>query len=218
MPTRPLRLAVLLSGAGSTMANLHDHILRGELPAEIAVVVSSRERVLGLQRASERGIPTAALTRKPYRPADFSFDVDGYSAALAALLEPFRPDLIALAGFMTRLGAPLLDRFEIVNVHPALLPAFGGAGFFGHHVHESVLAAEVQESGATVHYVDAEYDHGPIILQETVPVLAGDTPDTLAARVQAAERRIYPRAIALIAEGRVVREGRLARILPPAAV
>ncbi len=212
MPIRTCRLALLLSGTGSTMVNLHNHIAKGKLPAEIAVVVSSRKNVLGIERAEERNINTEVLTRKPFTKGG-TFDVDGYSRALVEILERFEVDLVVMAGFMTRLAGPMLERFDIVNVHPALLPMFGGEGFYGHHVHEAVLEAGVKITGATVHFADLEYDRGPIIMQEAVPVLENDTPDTLADRVQAAERRIYPMAIALYAQGRLVREKRSIRIL-----
>jgi phosphoribosylglycinamide formyltransferase-1 len=207
------RLAVLLSGSGTTLVNLQQHIERGEVPAEIAVVVSSRQGVLGLERAAGFGLETRVLTRRRFTRRKV-FDVAAYSVALADLLAEHRPDLVVLAGFMTRLAAPVLDRYPVINVHPALLPLFGGDGYFGHHVHEAVLAAGVKVSGATVHLADADYDHGPIIMQEAVPVLEDDTADTLAERVQAAERRIYPRAIAAFAEGRITVDGRRARLRP----
>ena len=204
MRDRPCRLAVLLSGAGSTLVNLQRHVASGEVPAEIAVVVSSRADALGLERARELGLEARALGRRPFRH-DGAFDEVAYSRALAALLEPFAPDLLVLAGFMTRLAPPVLDRWPALNVHPALLPAFGGEGFYGHRVHEAVLSAGAAVSGATVHFVSAEYDRGPIVLQEEVAVLPGDDADSLAARVQDAERRIYPRAVAAFARGELGR-------------
>lgn len=195
------------------MVNLHDRICNGELDAEIAVVVSSRKDALGVKRAQERGLVCHVLGRKAFQ-RDGQLDVEAYSEAMAQLISPHAPNLVVLAGFMTRLGRPLLDRFDTINIHPALLPDFGGEGFYGHHVHESVLAAGMTTSGATVHFVDAEYDHGPIILQQTVPVYPQDTADTLAERVQAAERQLYPEAISLYASGRLVRDGAAARVLP----
>ncbi len=212
MNQKTCRLAVLLSGSGTTMVNLQKHIERGVVPASIEMVISSRTRVLGLTRAEGFGIPTRILTRKPFRK-DGHFDDIAYSEALRDILEEVSPDLVVMAGFMTRLSPPILDRFDVINVHPALLPMFGGAGCYGHHVHEAVLDAGVKISGATVHFADALYDHGPIILQEAVPVLESDTPDTLAQRVQAAERRIYPKAVALYAKGLLKREGRRVRVL-----
>ena len=212
MTHKPCRLAVLLSGSGTTMVNLQKHIQKGDIPATIEVVVSSRRDVLGLTRAEELGIPTRILTRKPFRKKG-RFDPNAYAESLKTILEEFSPDLVVMAGFMTRLAEPVLNHFDVLNVHPALLPMFGGDGFYGHHVHEAVLDAGVKISGATVHFADAQYDHGPIILQEAVPVLESDTPDTLAERVQAAERRIYPKAVALFAQGLLKREGKRVRIL-----
>jgi formyltetrahydrofolate-dependent phosphoribosylglycinamide formyltransferase len=217
MNNKTCRLAVLLSGTGSTMVNLHDKIVSGEVPAQIAVVVSSRKKAPGLERAMERQIPAFALTRRKFE-CEGRFDKDTYSKALVDLIEPFEPHLVVLAGFMTKLGADLLEKYDVVNVHPALLPSFGGQGFYGHRVHEAVLASGANVTGATVHFVDEKYDHGPIILQETLPVLEGDTPDSLAQRVQAAERRVYPRAIALYAKGLIERRGGSIRVLAEESV
>lgn len=215
MSQKKLRLAVLLSGAGSTMVNLQKHIEDGAVPAEIHVVISSRKNVLGVERAKEFGVPVEILTRRKFRK-DGVFDATAYSAALVDMLEPYAPDLIVMAGFMTRLASPLLDKYPTINVHPALLPMFGGEGYYGHHVHDAVLEAGVKVSGATVHYANGEYDRGPIICQEAVPVLEDDTPDSLAERVQAAERRIYPKAVTLIAKGQVTICGSRTRISPEA--
>ena len=212
MTLKPCRLAVLLSGTGTTMVNLQDHIERGDLPAEIVVVVSSRKNVLGLERAADRGIETRILTRKAFRK-DGKFDVNCYSKAMAETIAPFSPDLVVMAGFMTRLGPPLLDKYNVMNVHPALLPKFGGDGFYGHHVHEAVLKSGDKVTGATVHFADSEYDRGPIIIQESIPVLETDTPDTLADRVQALERKLYPKAVSLYADGKIKRNGRKVEVI-----
>lgn len=212
MSENTCRLAVLLSGGGTTMVNLQEHIARGDVPAEIAVVVSSRKKALGLERAEKLGLETRFLGRKRFTK-NGELDSTAYSEALVELLSPYEPNLVVMAGFMTHLSEPLLTRYDVLNVHPALLPMFGGVGFYGHHVHEAVLAAGVKISGATVHFADAAYDHGPIVLQEAVPVLEDDTPDTLADRVQVCERRIYPRAVALYAKGLLKREGGRVRIL-----
>jgi phosphoribosylglycinamide formyltransferase 1 len=196
------RLTILLSGSGTTMVNLQNQILAGRVPAKIVQVVSSRRNVRGVERASEFGLPVSILGRKKFT-REKQFDVDAYAVALTDLVAPYKPDLVVMAGFMTQLGMPFLSRFKTINVHPALLPSFGGAGYFGHHVHEAVLEAGVKVSGATVHFANDQYDRGPIICQEAVPVEEDDTPDTLAERVQAAERRIYPRAVSLIARGLV---------------
>ena len=213
MNGKTCRLAVLLSGAGSTMVNLQEHMKRGEVPARIEIVVSSRRGALGLERAEGLGIPTRVLTRKGFR-REGGFDIEAYSAALADLLEEYSPDLVVMAGFMTRLAEPLLSRYPVMNVHPALLPMFGGEGCYGHHVHEAVLEAGVKVSGATVHFADDEYDHGPIIMQEAVEVCEDDTADALAVRVQEVERRIYPKAVAAFARGLIRVDGRRAILSP----
>jgi phosphoribosylglycinamide formyltransferase 1 len=200
------RIAVLFSGSGTTMINLQRHIESGAIPGRIVQAVSSRKGVAGVDRALESGIPVEILERKAFMQQG-SFDALAYSTALRCLLEPHAPDLVVMAGFMTRLTAPFLERFPTINVHPALLPSFGGQGFFGHHVHEAVLASGVKITGATVHFANDEYDRGPILCQEAVPVMETDTPETLAQRVQEAERRIYPEAVALIARGQVSIDG-----------
>jgi formyltetrahydrofolate-dependent phosphoribosylglycinamide formyltransferase len=202
----PVRVAVLLSGGGTSLENLFERIDAGELPARIAVVVASRADAGGLARARRRGVPALAVPRKELR------DVRAFNDAIHAELARHEVDLVALLGFLS----PFETRGfagRTINVHPALVPAFSGHGFYGHRVHEAVLARGCKVSGATVHFCDDEYDHGPIILQEAVPVLEGDTPDTLAARVQAAERRLVPEAIRLFAEGRLRVEGRRVRIV-----
>jgi formyltetrahydrofolate-dependent phosphoribosylglycinamide formyltransferase len=203
---KPLRVAVLLSGSGTSLENLFERIDAGELPARIAVVVASRADAGGLARARRRGVPAAAVPRKELR------DVRAFNDAVHAELARHDVDLVALLGFLS----PFETRGfagRTINVHPALVPAFSGRGFYGHKVHEAVLARGCKVSGATVHFCDDEYDHGPIILQEAVPVLDGDTPEALAARVQAAERRLVPEAIRLFAEGRLRIEGRRVRIV-----
>ena len=205
---RKLRLAVLLSGSGTSLENLFEHIDAG-LPAEVVCVLSSKKSAFGLRRAEARGIPAIAVPRREYP------DVAHFNDALHEALARFEPDLVCLLGFLSPFE--LRGRYvgRALNVHPALIPAFSGQGFYGHHVHEAVLAAGVKLSGATVHFVGDAYDEGPILLQGSVPVLDDDTPDTLASRVQALERKLVPEAIRLIAEGRVRIEGRRARILPP---
>lgn len=205
---RKLRLAVLLSGSGTTLENLFEHIDAG-LPAEIVCVLASRKSALGLRRAEARGVPAIAIPRREHA------DVAAFNDALHAVLDRFGPDLVCLLGFLSPFELRGRYAGRALNVHPALIPAFSGQGFYGHHVHEAVLAAGVKLSGATVHFVGDAYDEGPILLQESVPVLDDDTPESLAARVQALERRLVPEAIRLIAEGRVRIEGRRTTILPP---
>jgi formyltetrahydrofolate-dependent phosphoribosylglycinamide formyltransferase len=206
----PLRLGVLLSGSGTSLENLCERIDAGELPARVVVVVSSKEQALGLERARRRGIPARAVPRRAHP------EVKEFNDALHAALEPFDLDLVLLLGFLSPFE--LRGRFEgrALNVHPALVPAFSGTGYYGARVHEAVLEAGVKLTGATVHFVDEQYDHGPIVLQEAVAVLDDDTPETLAARVQAVERRLVPEAVRLFAAGRLRIEGRRVRILPEA--
>jgi len=201
-----IRLGVLLSGSGTTLQNILDHIDDGTLDAAVSVVIGSRADAYGLERARKHTIPAVTVARKEHK------GLPAFNAALWGEIRNYDLDLIVLAGFMCFLEVP--DDFvgRIMNVHPALIPSFCGEGMYGHFVHEAVLEYGAKVSGATVHFVDAEYDHGPIILQGTVPVLDEDTPDTLAERVQAKERELYPRAIQLFSEGRLVLEGRRVRV------
>ncbi|HVR86123.1 MAG TPA: phosphoribosylglycinamide formyltransferase [Planctomycetota bacterium] len=190
----PVRLGVLLSGSGRTLQNLMDRINDGSLPAKITVVVSSHPGVKGLDRARAAKIPAATVDYKAFA-GDKAF-----SAAVTQELEKHPVDLIILAGFIRRYLYPSKFEGHVLNIHPALLPEFGGKGYYGHRVHEAVLRSGAKESGCTVHLADLEYDRGPILLQKRVPVLPGDTPDTLAARVFEAECDAYPEAIRRMAE------------------
>lgn len=205
--TQPLTLAVLLSGSGSTLQNIIDCIAEGTLNARVVCVIASRVDAYGLERARKYGIPNFLVARRAFS------DTAAFSDAVWSEIRRHDIELVVMAGFMCLLEIP--DDFEnrVVNVHPALIPAFCGKGMYGHHVHEAVLAYGAKVSGCTVHFANANYDEGPIIMQGVVPVLEDDTPDSLAERVQAKEREIYPQAIQLIAEGRVRVEGRRARIL-----
>jgi phosphoribosylglycinamide formyltransferase-1 len=201
---------VLLSGSGTSLENLFEHIDSGDVPGEVVVVISSKADAFGLERARKRGIPAIAIPRKAHP------DPDAFNDALHAELEKHDVEFIALLGFLSLFQ--LRGRYDgrTINVHPALIPAFSGTGFYGHHVYAAVFEAGVKLTGATVHFTDDEYDHGPILLQEAVPVLEDDSVETLSARVTAAERRMVPRAIRLFAEGRIeIKDGR-ARILPAA--
>lgn len=179
-----MRLAVCVSGRGSNLVALLD-ALRGSPLAEVAVVLSNRGDAPALDRARERGIPAAVLS-------DYRNGVEWL-----ALLERHRVDLVVLAGYLKLVPAEVIAAFRgrILNIHPALLPAFGGPGMYGHHVHEAVLASGAACSGATVHLVDEQYDRGAILAQARVPVLPGDTPATLAARVLEAEHRLLPAVV-----------------------
>lgn len=190
----PLKLAVLISGGGRTLLNLHERIRQSSLDATIHVVVSSRADAPGVERARRAGLPTIVLDRK-------SLSTETFQAGLTEAVA--QTGLVCMAGFLSLWRIPDEWRNRVINIHPALLPEFGGRGMYGHHVHEAVLAAGKRESGCTVHVCDNEYDHGPIILQRRVPVLPGDTPDTLAARVFEQECVAYPEAIQLFAKGRI---------------
>ncbi|MBN2310788.1 MAG: phosphoribosylglycinamide formyltransferase [Candidatus Hydrogenedentes bacterium] len=200
-----IKVAVLLSGSGTTLQNLIDRIERGELDASIACVVSSRKSAFGLERARNHGIPAVAVHRKDYE------DLDAFNRDIWEAVRRHEAELVVLAGFMSLLEIPKDFAGRVINIHPALIPSFCGKGMYGHHVHEAVIESGVKLTGVTVHFADDEYDHGPIILQDAVPVLDNDTPDSLAERVQAMERELYPKAIQLFAEGRVVLDGRRVR-------
>jgi len=204
-PTGKLRIAVLLSGSGTSLENLFEHIDAG-LPAEVVCVLSSKKNAFGLQRAEKRGVPASAIPRREYE------NVGAFNDALHDALDRFDPDLVCLLGFLSPFE--LRDRYagRVLNVHPALIPAFSGKGFYGHHVHEAVLKSGVKLTGATVHFASDDYDEGPILLQGAVPVEGDDTVDSLAARVQALERKLLPEAIEMIATGRVRIEAGRTRI------
>jgi phosphoribosylglycinamide formyltransferase-1 len=204
----PFRLVVLLSGSGTTLQNLLDRIRDGRLRACVSLVISSSPGAYGLERARRAGVATALVQRK------HAGSGDGFSRRIFDLCRQAKADLVCLAGFLELLSIPEDFHHRVVNIHPALIPAFCGKGYYGQRVHEAVLAYGAKVSGCTVHFADNEYDHGPILLQRTVPVLDDDTPETLAARVFAQECEAYPEAIALIAAGRVRIEGRRTRILP----
>jgi phosphoribosylglycinamide formyltransferase-1 len=202
----PLRVAVLLSGEGTSLENLFERIEDGSVPARIELVIASKADAGGLARARRRGVPAFAVPRKQYP------ELGAFNDRIHELLAAHPADLVALLGFLSIFQSRGRYDGRVINTHPALVPAFAGQGFYGHRVHEAVLARGCKVSGATVHFCDDEYDHGPIILQEAVPVQEDDTPESLAARVQAAERRLVPEAIRLFAEGRLSVEGGRVRI------
>jgi formyltetrahydrofolate-dependent phosphoribosylglycinamide formyltransferase len=207
---KKLRLGVMLSGGGTTLLNLLDRIDRGTLDAEVVVVVSSLSTAKGREHAQRRGIPTYVVRRK-----DFA-STEAFSDAVSAHLDAARVDLVCLAGFMVMWQVPERYLGRVMNIHPALIPSFCGRGMYGHFVHEAVVAKGVKVSGCTVHFVNNEYDAGPIILQKAVPVAFEDTPDDVARRVFQQECEAYPEAIQLFAEGRLRIEGNRVRILPKA--
>jgi phosphoribosylglycinamide formyltransferase-1 len=205
-----MNLAIFASGRGSNLQALLTTIQRGELPARIRVVVSNNSDAGALEIARRNEIPAVHLSQR-----HFTSEAE-YCGRLLGMLEEYKVDFIALAGYMKKLPAELINRFRnrIVNVHPALLPAFGGKGMYGMHVHEAVIAAGVKISGATVHIVTEEYDAGPIVLQKAVEVLPDDTPQSLAARVLAVEHEIYPHVLKAFAEHRIELNGQRAWIKP----
>lgn len=203
---KPLRIAVLLSGSGRTLANLLAKRAEGALPAEFVLVVSSHAGVRGLEIAAEAGIPSQTLL-----PKTFS-SLEAYGQAVFDACRAAGAELVVMAGFIKYVPIPADFENRVVNIHPALIPAFCGHGYYGHRVHQAVLDYGAKISGCTVHFVDNEYDHGPIILQRVVPVCNDDTADSLAARVFEAERLAFPEALALIARGCVSVEGRRVRV------
>ncbi len=190
MTGRTLPMAVLLSGSGRTLENLLVKIRSGAVPVAVVAAVASRGDVRGVAVARDAGVPCAVIRRKDHP------DADAHNAAVNAWLAPFAPRLIALAGYLCHYRPPAWFHGSVLNIHPALLPSHGGRGMWGRHVHEAVLAAGDAESGCTVHRVSEVYDAGEILGQRRVPVLPGDTPATLAARVFEAECELYPRIIA----------------------
>jgi len=206
--TRRLRLSVLLSGSGRTLQNFVDRIEAGSLNARLVHVLGSLSSAYGLERAEKHGIPTSVVKRKDFE------DDDSFSEAVWRNAMASAPDLVALAGFMVFLKIPPGLIGKVMNIHPALLPSFGGKGMYGHFVHEAVLEYGCKLTGCTVHFCDNVYDHGPIILQKPVPVLEDDSPDVLAARVFEKECEAYPEAINLFAAGRLVLQGRCVKTLP----
>jgi len=202
------RLGILISGRGSNLQSIIDAISRGELAAEIAVVISNRPEAAGLLRAREAGLETVCLSQK-------NFDSrDTYDAAIALELQARGVDLVCLAGFMRLVGRPLLDAFpqRILNIHPSLLPAFPGLD-----AQRQALEYGVSVAGATVHVVTAELDGGPIVLQASVPVLPDDTVESLSARILIEEHGLYPRAVGLVLDGQWRLEGRRFRLTAAAS-
>lgn len=198
-----LALAVFGSGRGSNFRAVLGAIDNGCLPGVRVVLAVSNNSDSGvLEIAGQHGIPARHWSRKQYASEG------AYCDAMLGALRDASVGLIVLAGYMKQFPAPIIAayRHRILNIHPALLPSFGGRGMYGLNVHRAVLAAHEPLTGVTVHLVDEEYDHGPIVVQRTVPVLASDTPESLAARVLAMEHYILPEAVRLFAEGRIVVE------------
>ncbi|MBI3783921.1 MAG: phosphoribosylglycinamide formyltransferase [Deltaproteobacteria bacterium] len=209
---RPVHLAILLSGGGTTLQNFIDCIAEERLAAKITLVVASRSDAGGIVRAERATIPTALLPRKQFD------SVDSFNDAIHAELQRHDVDLIVLAGFLSPFQLRGCYQHRVMNIHPAIIPAFSGKGFYGARVHQAVIESGAKLSGCTVHFADDEYDNGPIILQGTVPVLDDDTPETLAERVHRLENELYPQAVRFWAEGRLRIAGRRVVIVNRSAV
>ena len=199
MPLSKLALGVLASHGGTNLQAIIDSCRSGAIDAEVRVVISNNSRSLALERARRANIPASHLSSSTHP------DPDRLDEAITETLRLYGVQVVALAGYMKMLGTRTLDayRSRILNVHPALLPKFGGQGMYGERVHEAVLASGDRISGVTVHLVDEVYDHGPVVAQTQVPVLPDDTPGTLAAKVLEQEHILYPETIQRIATGEI---------------
>ena len=202
-----LNLAILISGSGTTLQNLIDKINDKTLNANIQIVISSAPDTYGVKRAEQNNIPVSIVQRKGFNNSEI------FSNTIINEIEKYSVDLIILAGFLHLFKIPDKYTGKAMNIHPGLIPSFCGKGYYGHHVHEAVIESGVKVSGCTVHFVDNEYDCGPIIIQRVVQVHEDDSPETLAQRVFKEECIAYPEAINLFAEGRLKIEERKVRIL-----
>ncbi len=196
---KKLNLVVLASGGGTNLQAIIDHIEAGKLSAQIKAVISNNSKSGALERARNHNIPAIHLSHKRFATSD-EFD-----QKLLSVLKENETDIVVLAGYMKMLSPVIVREYKnrIINIHPALLPSFGGSGMYGIHVHETVIKAGVKVSGVTVHLVDEIYDHGAIVIQKTVPVKDDDTPESLAERVLKVEHQAYSEALQLFAEERV---------------
>lgn len=194
-----LRLAVLVSGSGRSLRNLLELGAVGNLPGHVDLVIASRADAGALHHAQIFGVPSRVCK----------------TSEVTAALDAVDPDLVVMAGYLKMWPLPEHYEGRTINIHPSLLPLFGGKGFYGHHVHQAVIESGMKVSGCTVHFVTAEYDQGPIIIQRTCPVLDDDSADSLATRVFTEELKALPEAISLFAEERLRVEGRRVRVLSP---
>ncbi|MDA7857912.1 phosphoribosylglycinamide formyltransferase [bacterium] len=204
-----LKIGVLVSGGGTNLQAIIDSCESGRIDAEVALVISNKKGVYSLERARRHNIEALFINPKEFKARE------DYSKKIAQELERRKVDLACLAGWLLKLEPCFVEKFKgrMINIHPALLPSFGGDGMYGHHVHEAVLASGAKVSGCTVHFVDEAYDHGPIILQTTVRVADDDTPDTLAERILKEEHKLYSKAIKLYIDDRLKIEGRRVKII-----
>jgi phosphoribosylglycinamide formyltransferase 1 len=205
---RVLPVTVLISGGGTTLINLHACQARGDLPIDIRLVIASRPGIVGIERAQKLGLPVTVIERRAFE------NNEAFGAATFDAIRQSGSQWALLAGYLRLLPIPVDFTNRVLNIHPSLLPAFGGKGMHGQHVHEAVLAHGAKVTGCTVHFVNNEFDAGPIVVQHAVTVAENDTPATLAARVFEAECKAYPEAISLVAQGRVAVDGRRVHITP----
>jgi phosphoribosylglycinamide formyltransferase-1 len=197
MALSPVNLAVLVSGGGTTLQNLIDETAAGRLDAKIKLVVGSRAGLMGVERAKMAGIPSVVIDRKSAE------DLDSFARQVWAAIDQANVDLVVMAGWLCLLPIPTNYLGRVINIHPSLLPDFGGKGMYGKRVHQAVIDQRATVSGCTVHFVDDQFDNGPIILQRSCEVHPDDTAETLAARVFEEEKVAYPQAIRLFAEGKL---------------
>ncbi len=203
------RLAVMVSGGGTDLQSVIDGVEDGRIPAEIVVVIASKPGIYALERARKAGIPGIVICKKEYA------DEEAFFEANLAALRQYGAEGVVLAGYLSILGKRMIEAFpnKIINIHPSLIPSFCGKGYYGLKVHKAALEYGVKVSGATVHFVDEGADTGPIIAQRSVPVLPGDTPETLQQRVLEVEHEILPEAVALFCQDRLKVQGRRVSIL-----
>ena len=203
------RLAVMVSGGGTDLQSVIDGVEDGRIPAEIVVVIASKPGIYALERARKAGIPGTVICKKEYA------DEEAFFEANLAALRQYGAEGVILAGYLSILGKRMIEAFpnKIINIHPSLIPSFCGKGYYGLKVHKAALEYGVKVSGATVHFVDEGADTGPIIAQRSVPVLPGDTPETLQQRVLEVEHEILPEAVALFCQDRLKVQGRRVSIL-----
>ena len=203
-----MNIAVFASGRGSNFQSILNAIDAGILPAQVVVLISNKSDAGAMEIARAQNIPTQHLSQKMFSSEE------ALAKAMLDVLKKKQTEFIVLAGYLKKIPAQVIREYRnrIINIHPALLPLFGGDGMYGHRVHESVLASGKKVSGATVHLVDEEYDRGPIVMQKTVDIVPDETPDSLAAKVLKIEHEIFPLALKAFAEGRIKVEGRKAWI------
>ncbi|WP_131924859.1 phosphoribosylglycinamide formyltransferase [Christensenella hongkongensis] len=204
-----MKFAVMASGGGTDFQSLIDAVQSGQINAEICCLVAGKPDIYAIERAKTAGIPVEVVQKKSFGT------VEAFDEAILAALKAHAADFVVLAGYLSIIGKKTISAYrnKIINIHPSLIPSFCGMGMYGGKVHEAVIEYGAKFSGATVHFVDEEADTGPIIMQQVVPVMEDDTPEKLAARVLETEHRILPEAVALMADGKLLVEGRRVKVL-----